>query len=865
MNLEQSLEKRLEKRLEEHLRELAAAEPLSIDDVLATFLPLAREVVEAHRAGLVAPLEGLADLRVDEGRIWFESIKRREPRESGDAIVRLEQASLARLDVVEETRRADDGPDGDARWTSSELGTRGEPVVRPVFLPGYVAWEHELGHHDPLTDIHSLGLILASLACGLNLCEPRDLELFVTHRRNLFALRPQLNPVLARAILNTTELDRRRRVQDLPALLHALANYREQQLDFEIDLARTPGFRARDPKTKQDVVLTKLRDRLFDVSRRNSLLHFRATGGSVNLTQASIPLMVNLSAIREDQLLVADERLVRQIVVSDPISLNKYLNFSEAIYLPSLLERIIGDARRDQQEFGCAQLRLVLCFLSWTNLKEQPVERFVSPLVLVPVRLIKSKGIRDTYLLDPLTAEAEINPVLRHQFRQLYNITLPETIDLSTASLDSLYEFIAERVRASEPGVSVEKLSKPRIDLIHDRAQRRVEQYRRTARLSGRGVRSYLNTDYSYDRANFHPLGVQLFSTLVRTPECRLRAFVEDQPRPPSYVVPAEPEPPNSTQDASQDASQDAQQSAPQNAPAPPDSDVIERTFYQVRDSSDDNPYVWNFDLCNVTLANFHYRRMSLVRDYEAIQERALVNEAFDATFSLSPRPVRLELPEAPPLAERFDVVPCDPTQATAIAEARRGASYLIQGPPGTGKSQTITNLIADYVARGLRVLFVCEKRAAIDVVFARLKQTGLGTLGCLIHDSQTDKKEFILDLKQTYETLLAESARDASVRETVVKSLTTSLAPLERFDEAMQAAPESCGIPTRELIERCLRVVERHPSERQPGERDTDSAEPIEGLPDYRDWDGNQPLLDELQATIADIEPSGVWARHPL
>ena len=36
---------------------------------------------------------------------------------------------------------------------------------------------------------------------------------------------------------------------------------------------------------------------------------------------------------------------------------------------------------------------------------------------------------------------------------------------------------------------------------------------------------------------------------------------------------------------------------------------------------------------------------------------------------------------------------PCDPTQASAIALARTGASYIIQGPPGTGKSQTITNL----------------------------------------------------------------------------------------------------------------------------------------------------------------------------
>src|ERR1700704_6383040 len=92
---------------------------------------------------------------------------------------------------------------------------------------------------------------------------------------------------------------------------------------------------------------------------------------------------------------------------------------------------------------------------------------------------------------------------------------------------------------------------------------------------------------------------------------------------------------------------------------------------------------------------------------------------------------------------------------------AREGGSYIIQGPPGTGKSQTITNLIADYVARGKRVLFVCEKRAAIDVVFHRLRQQGLDELCCLIHDSQTDKKAFIQNLKQTYETFLSQADFD--------------------------------------------------------------------------------------------------------
>ncbi len=50
-----------------------------------------------------------------------------------------------------------------------------------------------------------------------------------------------------------------------------------------------------------------------------------------------------------------------------------------------------------------------------------------------------------------------------------------------------------------------------------------------------------------------------------------------------------------------------------------------------------------------------------------------------------------------------------DSSQHSAIIDVLAGKNLVINGPPGTGKSQTITNLIADYIARGKRVLFVCE------------------------------------------------------------------------------------------------------------------------------------------------------------
>ena len=842
--------------LQEFLAQLD--EPLVTEDVLSSILPLVREVIQAHRAGCVGPLEGLADLQVDGMRIWFEEARRQPPRRNETEVARIDQASRVAVEVLAESRRTTDVGQGEQQSSRVEIGSRGLPLERPVYLPGYVAWEHEAGHHDPVTDVFSLGLVLASLACGINLNEPTQLEQFVNCRRNLFQLNPNLHPALAQAILRMTELDRRRRPQDLSALLTSLENYRDQAVPFEIDLARLPGLQSRDPKTKAQAVLMRLRDRLFDISRRNSLLHFRPSMGTVNLTQASIPLLLDIRNIREDQILVWGDKLQQQLVDGKPISLSRYLNFAEAVYLPSLLERIIGDARRDQHEYGMAQLRLVICFLSWANLKEKPAECFVSPLVLLPVKLTKTKGIKDTYHLEALSSEAEINPVLRHQFRQLYNINLPETLDLAQGGLDPLLEYLTGQIRASEPSVTVNRIDRPRIDLIHEKAKRRLDLYRRNARVSGRGVRSLLDIDYSYDPANYHPLGIKLFAAKVRTPTSRLREILEQKPRPRAYMRPSD-KPMESAPEPASAIPIDPTGPAPaQTKEPPPDVVETEKSFFHIRDASEDNPYLWNFDLCSLTLANFRYRRMSLVRDYEAIVDDGSLSPAFEGTFSLSPRPVGRELPPVPPLAERFDVVPCDPTQAIAIAEARRGVNYIIQGPPGTGKSQTITNLIADFVARGQRVLFVCEKRAAIDVVFARLRQCGLAPLCCLIHDSQSDKKDFVLDLKQTYEALLEpkSAASKTSVRDEVLRDISRELAPLAHFETAMEEEFQPAGLPARKLLDRCLSLAEHRP---------TLTPEEAERLPYYVAWWPYQDQLAALDANLRDLCSDGVLARHPL
>jgi superfamily I DNA and/or RNA helicase len=88
-----------------------------------------------------------------------------------------------------------------------------------------------------------------------------------------------------------------------------------------------------------------------------------------------------------------------------------------------------------------------------------------------------------------------------------------------------------------------------------------------------------------------------------------------------------------------------------------------------------------------------------------------------------------------------FCPFPLDAFQEKAIRTVKRGHSLVVQGPPGTGKSQLISNLIADYIAQGKRVLLVCQKRAALDVVYGRLKEKDIHPFVGLVHDFKNDRK----------------------------------------------------------------------------------------------------------------------------
>jgi very-short-patch-repair endonuclease len=163
-------------------------------------------------------------------------------------------------------------------------------------------------------------------------------------------------------------------------------------------------------------------------------------------------------------------------------------------------------------------------------------------------------------------------------------------------------------------------------------------------------------------------------------------------------------------------------------------------------------------------IGTFTYAKLPMVRDLEAAGD--LLADS-DLVAAVAGDPVAQQLVSAGPDADEpagtddpaddYSVLDADSSQRSAIEAVLAGRSLVIHGPPGTGKSQTIANLIAAMVARGRKVLFVAEKRAAIDAVLSRLVGVGLGELVLDIHEGTRDRQRIAAGLGATLD--LAEHA----------------------------------------------------------------------------------------------------------
>jgi hypothetical protein len=164
-----------------------------------------------------------------------------------------------------------------------------------------------------------------------------------------------------------------------------------------------------------------------------------------------------------------------------------------------------------------------------------------------------------------------------------------------------------------------------------------------------------------------------------------------------------------------------------------------------------------------VVLGNFAFQKMAMVKD---LQERANdlpVHDMIAAIAGDSKAKSVINAEQTDPDPREFDRIPpeneflvldADSSQQRAISAVLADQSRVIHGPPGTGKSQTITNLIASLAATGRRILFVAEKKAALEVVKRRLEEVGLGHLAIDLHGADLSPKKVMQQVAHTLEVV---------------------------------------------------------------------------------------------------------------
>lgn len=145
-----------------------------------------------------------------------------------------------------------------------------------------------------------------------------------------------------------------------------------------------------------------------------------------------------------------------------------------------------------------------------------------------------------------------------------------------------------------------------------------------------------------------------------------------------------------------------------------------------------------------------------------------------------------------------------DASQHSALIDAMQGQDMVIKGPPGTGKSQTITNLIANAIAKGKTILFLAEKNAALNVVYQRLSQRGLAPFCLELHSNKIKKPEVYKSLRERIE--LKYGASNTATIAQSIKDFLDSSSKLENLRDALKEPYSKLAWPLKDILWHLIR-----------------------------------------------------------
>lgn len=157
--------------------------------------------------------------------------------------------------------------------------------------------------------------------------------------------------------------------------------------------------------------------------------------------------------------------------------------------------------------------------------------------------------------------------------------------------------------------------------------------------------------------------------------------------------------------------------------------------------------------------------------------------------------------------SDLFMPLQADSSQVVAVYASGQKGDFVLEGPPGTGKSQTIANIISHNLAMGRKVLFVSEKMTALEVVYKRLQERGLGDFCLELHSNKANKREVLNQLGRSWRNRKLQSQAQWNEQAGKVEEKRNRLNNLVKSLHT----PWNTGISPRMAIGRVVNFKEKH------------------------------------------------------
>lgn len=200
-------------------------------------------------------------------------------------------------------------------------------------------------------------------------------------------------------------------------------------------------------------------------------------------------------------------------------------------------------------------------------------------------------------------------------------------------------------------------------------------------------------------------------------------------------------------------------------------------------------------------VATFNFADFVLWRDIRdnlsVLRENKLVDSLIDGYQKWESLPV--EAYEDLSGAAGMVPVEADGSQLLVIRMAEGGETFVVQGPPGTGKSQCIVGAVQQALRKGMKVLLVTEKKAALEVVRKRLEEAGLGDVCLVLHSTNTKKGQVLEQLGAVLERAQQEE-EDNKAFDATQQELGAVSEELDAYVRALHREG-SCGMSLYELL----------------------------------------------------------------